>query len=215
MRPRANFILIGLVVLVPAFPACSRFSGGAWEPVGQVPLATTPNPLPVPFYPRELVMDEASDEIENYFRILREQRIRLVGDILTEGFIDTEPKIGSTLLEPWRRDSSSGFEVAHATLQTVRRWARVRVIPTSSNYLIDVKVYKELEDLEQPMRSTVSGRSLRHNSSLNHGSDEAGWTPVNRGWIPMGRDFALEQTILANLQSRFEAAAANGAQCVR
>jgi hypothetical protein len=174
-----------------------------------------PNPLPVPFYPRELVMDEVSDEIEDYFRILREQRVRLTGDILTEGFIDTEPKIGSTVLEPWRKDSSPGFELAQASLQTVRRWARVRVIPTADQYLIDVKVYKEQEDLDVPLHSAISGRSLRHDNSFVGEQGNQAYTPPNRGWIPLGRDYTLEQRILANLASRFERAAANGARCVR
>lgn len=177
---------------------------------GSAPAAlATPNPLPVPFYPRELVMDEVSDEIEDYFRIIKEQRIRLVDNILIEGYIDTEPKIGSTLLEPWRRDSSAGFEVLHATLQTVRRWAKVRVIPTADQYLIDVKVYKELEDLDQPVQSSISGPSFRHDNTLDLDGGNREWLQPNRGWIPLGRDYALEQTILANLKSRFERARAD------
>ena len=112
--------------------------------------------------------------------------------------------IGSTALEPWRRDSTPGFELAHATLQTVRRWARVRVIPVANQYLIDVKVYKELEDLEAPEGSVVTGRGIRHDNSLDRDTGDIWLPPPNRGWIPLGRDFALEETILNNLQARFE-----------
>lgn len=208
--PAVTLLILATVTLA----GCSRFAGG-WEPVGQGPLAITPNPLPVPLFSRELVMDEVSDEVEDYFRILREQRIRLVGNILTEGYLDTEPRIGATLLEPWRADSTSGFERAHATLQTVRRWAKVRVIPAADSYLIDVKVFKELEDLEQPMQSTISGRALRHDSGIDFGGEARRWSVPNRGWIPMGRDYSLEQEILANLQTRFEKVAASGAPCAR
>ena len=196
---------------------CSRLATGGWEtPGGGVnPVLVTPNPLPVPLYPRELVMDEVSDEIEDYFRIIKEQRIRLADNILIEGFIDTEPTIGSTWLEPWKKDSTRGFELAHATLQTVRRWARVRVIPTADQYLIDVRVYKELEDLDQPLQSPVSGHSLRHDNSLDYDREFRDSLQPNRGWIPMGRDYSLEQTILENLKARFERARANGATCVR
>ena len=43
-------------------------------------------------------------------QIRREHRVRMVGHVLMEGTIDTFPTIGSTLFEPWRRDSVSGFE---------------------------------------------------------------------------------------------------------
>ncbi len=213
MRQQLTFLV--LISALAACPACSRLSKGGWEPVGEGPVAALPNPLPVPFYPRELVMDEVSDEIEDYFRILREQRVRLTGDILTEGYIDTEPKIGSTILEPWRKDSTPGFERWHASLQTVRRWARVRVIPTADLYLIDVKVYKELEDLQEPSKSLLGGQFFQLGNGPIDEPIENFVEPANLGWIPMGRDFSLEQKILANLNARFERAAANGATCVR
>ncbi len=213
MRPTLTLLM--LIVIAAPLPSCSRLSKGGWEPVSEGPVAAVPNPLPVPFFSRELVMDEVSDEIEDYFRILREQRVRLTGDILTEGFIDTVPRIGSTILEPWRRDSTPGFERVHASLQTIRRWARVRVIPTANQYLIDVKVYKELEDLEEPMQSSLTGQPFRQDNVLDHDLIDNFVEPPNLGWIPMGRDFSLEQRILANLNARFERAAANGATCVR
>lgn len=194
------------LLLIASFTACGNISSGGWRPVpeGSQQVAL-PNPLSVPLVPRELVMDEVADEVDDYFRILREQRIRLTDNILTEGWVDTEPKIGSTLLEPWRNDSSPGFELTHATLQTVRRWARVRVIPNGNQYLVDVKVYKELEDLVEPENSTISGRAGRHDNALDYDRYERNDllpSPPNKGWIPMGRDFALEQTILANIKSR-------------
>jgi hypothetical protein len=65
------------------------------------------------------------------------------------------------------------------------------------------------------MHSTISGRGFRHSGSLDNDRDEMPVAVPNRGWIPMGRDFSLENTILVNLQARFDKAAANGVQCVR
>lgn len=174
-----------------------------------------PNPLPIGLLPRELVMEVVSDEVEDYFRIIREQHIRLTGDLLTEGFIDTEPKTGSTVLEPWRQDSTPGFELAHASLQSIRRWAKVRVIPAANQYLIDVKVYKELEDLEQPAGSAVSGQALRYDNSLDRDRVDREFLQPNRGWIPMGRDISLEQKILSRLQTQFDEISAKGPDCYR
>ncbi|MGI9516738.1 MAG: hypothetical protein ACR2NP_06830 [Pirellulaceae bacterium] len=207
-------ILIALALLLASCTSCRHVSLGGWKPVAQglAPNAI-PNPLAVPMVPREFVMDEVSDEIDDYFRILREQRIRLTDNIITEGWIDTEPRVGATILEPWRFDSTPGFERAHASLQTVRRWARVRVIPRGDQYLIDVAVYKELEDLDEPQHSTVTTGDLRHDNSLDIDRYDAQLTVPNRGWIPMGRDISLEQTILARIQERIyqgRKAAANG-----
>ena len=200
--PRLLLSIVIALLLVTG-TSCRHVSVGGWKPVAQglAPNAL-PNPLAVPMVPREFIMDEVSDEIDDYFPILREQRIRLTDNILTEGWIDTEPRIGATALEPWRFDSTPGFERAHATLQTVRRWARVRVIPGGNQYLIDVKVYKELEDLEEPRHSTITSGDLRHDNSLDIDRVDSQLTVPNRGWIPMGRDFSLEQTILARIQER-------------
>ena len=196
--------------LLSGFPACGRVSHGGWQPASHGMQHAIPNPVSVPMVSRELVMDEVSDEVDNYFRILREQQIRLSDNILTEGWIDTEPKIGATVLEPWRKDSTPGFELAQASLQTVRRWARVRVIPNGDQYLVDVKVYKELEDLEEPEHSTVSGQPFRYDNALDFDRDprEELWdSPPNKGWIPLGRDFSLEQRLLGNIQNRIVQAA--------
>lgn len=165
-----------------------------------------PNPLPIAAMDRWLVMDQVSDELDNYFRIYREERIRLVDSILTEGWIETHPKIGATILEPWHEDSTRGFERLHASLQTIRRFAKVRVIPAGNGYQVDVKVYKELEDLATPQNATIIGRSMWHDSSLDIDLPYDNVGPVvsskNTGWIPQGRDFSLEQLILRNIQSR-------------
>lgn len=180
---------------------CGRFAAKSptpW-PQGHEPIN---NPVLVPMVDREMLMDQISDELDDYFRIYREERLRLVNNVLTEGWIETHPKIGSTMFEPWRKDSTPGFERLHATLQTVRRFAKVRIIPNKDNYAIDVKVYKELENRQAPERSTVTGRDIRHNNALDSNPDAPFPDAPNKGWIPMGRDFSLEQQIIRNIQER-------------
>lgn len=158
------------------------------------------NPLVVSPVDREWIMDAVSNELDNYFRIEREVRIRIVDNIVIEGWIETHEQIGGTAFEPWRRDSMPGFERAHATLQTVRRFAKVRVTPNSDSYLVDVKVYKELEDLPSPQHSSINSRQLRYDNAVDIDAEEQPIIQPNKGWIPMGRDFALEQHILRNIQ---------------
>jgi len=69
------------------------------ENQGPVPtVQTTANPLIVPMIDRWFVMDEISDEVDDYFRVKREERIRMVDGVMSEGWIETWPRMGSTLL---------------------------------------------------------------------------------------------------------------------
>src|SRR5207249_3562153 len=76
------------------------------------------NPLFIPPVDRELLWNQTVDAIDDYFRIEREDRVRQIGGVLTEGRIDTFPTTGSTIFEPWRVDSTPGYEKVHATLQS-------------------------------------------------------------------------------------------------
>jgi hypothetical protein len=153
---------------------------------------------------REFLWNQTIDAIDDYFRIEREDRVRLIGGILTEGRIDTFPITGSTILEPWRRDSTPGYEKAHATLQSIRRRATVRVIPAEGGYLLDVVVQKELEDLDKPQHATAGGATLRYDGTLVRQEGASGRYSVTLGWIPIGRDFTLEQRILADIVARLD-----------
>src|SRR4029079_9597093 len=120
------------------------------------------------------------------------------------GRIETFPITGSTLFEPWRRDSTAGYEKLHATLQSIRRRATVRVIPAEGGYLIDVVVQKELEDLDKPEHATAGGATLRHDGTIVRQEGPPGRLSVTLGWIPIGRDVTLEQRILADVSGRLE-----------
>jgi len=161
------------------------------------------NPMYVPLSDREVLWNELINTVDDYFRIQREERVRLVGGVLTEGTVETYPQPGATVLEPWRRDSTPGFERQFATLQSIRRRAVVHVRPqTDGGYLVDVAVYKELEDLSQPEHSTVSVEAPRHDSGPTRVTRELHFGPTTLGWIPLGRDTALEQRILTQLRQR-------------
>lgn len=160
------------------------------------------NPLMVPWLDRWYVMDQISDEIDDYFRIKREARIQVLDGVMSEGWIETHPEIGGTVLEPWKKNSTQGFERRLATLQTIRRFAKVRVIPTGTNYQVDVKVYKELEEVDQPVGSSVTAPQLRYDNSLDVDRTPLWRAKIYSSWIPLGRDFSLEQKILRNIQAR-------------
>jgi hypothetical protein len=156
----------------------------------------------VPAMDIDFLWDQVVDAVDDYFKIAREERLRLVGNVLTEGRLETYPVIGATYLEPWKRDSTPGFERWQSTFQTIRRTAIVRVTPTKGGYLIDVQVTKELEDLFQPEHSTIGGATLRHDGALVRAAPQSPRGPAVLGWIPLGRDVLLEQRLLADLHAR-------------
>ena len=168
-------------------------------PAGQIE-----NPLFLPPLDQEFVWNQLVDAVDDHFRIEREERVRLIGGILTEGRIDTFPTPGGTLLEPWRSDSASAYERLHATLQSIRRRATVRLIPTEGGSLVDVVVQKELEDLDKPEHATAGNGTLRHDGTLVRGEGPPGRFSVTLGWIPIGRDCALEQKILNDIRCRLD-----------
>jgi hypothetical protein len=106
------------------------------------------------------------------------------------------------MFEPWRHDSVGPYEKLESTLQSVRRRAVVRVVPSQGGYLVDVAVFKELEDVARPAHATAGAATFRNDSSLTRVVDPIGEQEVTAGWIPKGRDIALEQRIIEQLLAR-------------
>lgn len=212
-HPRGAAALLALVPLAvggclggPPYappPATGMVQPGPGEVVPQYQPALQNNPVFVPIEDQNLIWDQLVDVVDDYFEIEREDRVRLVGDILTEGRIDTFPRGASTIFEPWNRDSVTRFERWQATLQSMRRQGTIRVIPTQGGYLIDVVVVKELEDVAKPDAVFVGDESLRNDNSIRRFSNNANGGGESLGWIPKGRDLPLEQEIILQLQARF------------
>lgn len=160
------------------------------------------NPVLVSATDQEFLWAQISDELDDYFRVRREERVRVVRNTLTEGWIETYPETGSSVLEPWRHDALTSYEKWLGTFQSIRRWARVTVVPMGDEYQIGVQVFKELEDLEQPTGTSAGGQTLRHDDSPEKVKDPTWYEPERYGWIAIGRDVHLEQRILKNIVAR-------------
>jgi hypothetical protein len=196
--PGANLLPAIVIVTLVGLAGCAAFHRrGTIAGPGEIQ-----NPLFIPPVDREVLWNQTVDALDDYFRIEREDRVRLIGGVLTEGRIDTFPTTGSTIFEPWRVDSTPGYEKLHATLQSIRRRATVRVIPADGGYLLDVVVQKELEDLDKPEHATAGGATLRHDGTIVRQQGPPGRHSVTLGWIPIGRDMTLEQRILADVSAR-------------
>lgn len=184
--------ILCLCVLLTA--ACAPF-----QPAGSTQIL--PNPLLVRVRDQDYVWEHMAGVVGDYFRIEREERVKQQGDAVTEGTLETYYEVGATLLEPWRSDSAGVYNRVESTLQTIRRKAVVKVTPAPEGYLVEVSVFKELEDLPRPASGAAADAIFRYDTGIDRFTDPVGPTPRTRGWIPQGRDAELEQRILARILS--------------
>jgi hypothetical protein len=168
-----------------------------------VPESFVPNPLELPPRADDFVWSQVVDAVDDYFRIVREQPVQNSNGIVLDGRIETSYQVGASLNEPWRKDSTSGFERLESTLQSIRRRAIVTVRPQGAAYLLEVVVQKDLEDTDRSQYATETTRSSRrHDGTLIRRDDRINDGPQTLGWIPLGRDASLEQVILHDIFGR-------------
>ncbi|GIW86157.1 MAG: hypothetical protein KatS3mg108_0481 [Isosphaeraceae bacterium] len=167
----------------------------AIRPHGRRLRTVSPNPLIVPSDDFETLWVKTVAVLDEYFDIAREDRLART--------ILTNPKEGATLLEPWYGDSVGLDQRLESTLQTIRRFARVRIDPApGGGYAVKVEVYKELEDLAKPERQSGGRAVFDSDFPVNRTREIVGPIPIPNGWIPRGRDNELEQVILARLRNQ-------------
>ena len=152
------------------------------------------NPLRISAGSYDILWEKTIDVIDDYFVIVEENR--------TDGKIITLPKVGATLLEPWHHEAVNFEERLEGTFQTIRRQAVIQISASATGYSLDIKIRKELEDLLQPERATSGTAMFRSNPELRDKQEVVTENAPDEGWIEIGRDFALEQEILAQLQYR-------------
>ncbi len=161
-----------------------------------------PNPLDLPPANDQFVWSQVVDTVDDYFHIAREQPVQNSRNYVLDGSLETSYLIGASLLEPWRKDSTAGFEAMQSTLQSIRRKAIVSVRPSGPGYTVSVIVKKEIEDTDRTQYATESTASRRHDGSVVRNENNEQSTPQTLGWISLGRDTSLEQRILRDIFSR-------------
>ncbi|MEW4562520.1 hypothetical protein AB1K70_08340 [Bremerella sp. JC770] len=169
---------------------------------GRAPAAPVDNPHFVPVRDYELMWEQIVDAVDTHFKIRTEQRVRVVAGQLTEGRLETYPRIGSTMLEPWHTDSTRGYEKLESTLQTIRRRCIVRVTPEQGGFFIGVEVHKEMEDVTGPSNAQMALDGVRFDGTLRSQESTSELGPQTDGWIPLCRDVLLEQRILQDILAR-------------
>ncbi len=200
--------LLGLVVLVgsTAVTGCGQL---AYRFNHSVPAEFMPNPLELPPQPDQFVWSQVIDTVDDYFRIAREQPVQNSDGIVLDGRLETAYQIGASYLEPWRKDSTAGFERLQSSLQSIRRRAIVTVRPQGAGYMLEVIVQKDLEDTDRSQYATEIPTVQRHDGTIVRRNETFDQNPETLGWIPLGRDTSLEQAILNDIFARLTQADRN------
>src|SRR5262249_22216868 len=192
MRLRFWIALSGVVALLSG--GC--MSGPLRDNPGHYALrsAECPNPIYVPQRPAAygLVFEQIIDVLAAYFEIAYANRY--------DGRIETFPRIAPGLEQPWKPGSPDFAQRLLATLQTIRHRGMVLITPAEDGgFFIDVKVYKELEDLDKPTRQTAGAAPSRSDNTVERQFEVIDATIGDSHGIPLGRDLRLEQVILKRL----------------
>jgi hypothetical protein len=191
---RGAAVAVAGLMIVPA--GCSSLPSN-WTPPSVTriftPTALIPNPLLVPSTDFETIWTKVVAVVDKYFSIDSENRLTRT--------IRTEPQLTGTILEPWSGDSSTMRDRFEATLQTLRKFAVVKVDPApAGGFLVRVEVHKELEDMGKPANQPAGKAVFTNEFPVNRTREIVGPVPVPLGWIDRGRDPNLEQTILAGIR---------------
>jgi hypothetical protein len=185
-----------LAVAVTALSGCA--TGPLIDnPMGlNTPEVTVENPVFLPQGPLyyNALFGKVLDIVDDYFPIAVMERY--------DGRIETFPAISPGLEQWWKPGSPDFDQRLQATLQTIRHRAVILIKPADDGgYFVQVTVYKELEDLPRPVRQTAGDATFRQSNTVERQFEVIDPTVFESMWIPIGRDFALEQEILRKIKA--------------
>jgi hypothetical protein len=177
---------------------CAGCMSGPWQdnPLLVRPRRLDPqdNPVYLALGPQDYgaVFEKVLDVVDDYWEIAYSNRY--------DGRIETFPRVAPAIGEIWRPGSPDFYQRLLATFQSIRHRAVVLIKPAEDGgFFIDVKVYKELEDLPQPTQA-LAGPAIFQNAPTVERQFEVIDAAVFEGrWIPIGRDVKIEQVILCRL----------------
>jgi hypothetical protein len=152
------------------------------------------NPLYIPQGERAyaLVFEKTLDILSDYFVLSYHNRY--------DGRIETLPTIAPGIEQPWKPGSPDLYQRLLAFCQTIRHRAIVQITTArDGGYFIHVQVLKELEDLPRPTRVAAGDATFRMEATVERQFEVIVPEFFEAGWIPIGRDYKLEQVILDRL----------------
>lgn len=192
-EPMRTLTLSGLVTVLAG---CLASPSPNW-PTLIVPEMTVENPLFIAQAQMpdayELVFRKTTQAVASYFPIAYSNRY--------DGRIESDYLVSAGWLEPWNPVPYDSYESTETTLQSIRRRCVATIIPAEAGgFYVEVKVFKELEDVPQPSHASAGAVIQRLEETPGRVYVVPPSKPTTTQWIPMGRDHALERAILLQLK---------------
>jgi hypothetical protein len=154
------------------------------------------NPIRVATTNEELAWERAVDVLHEFqFEIARENRLARV--------IETVPKVGSGLLEPWHPEAVTLESRLEGSLQSIRRIVQISLQPDDQRrgFLVSVVAHKEVEDLPGIAANSPGAATFPESTPLERDLDPVVGQSTPSTWVAAGRDLPLEQAILKRLHA--------------
>jgi hypothetical protein len=164
------------------------------------PQVAMPNPVLVTLTNDEVLWERTIDVLHDYlFEIVREDRFSRL--------IETQYKVGASILEPWHKETIGVANRLEGTLQSVRRRVVVAFLPheQQAGYQMTVEAYKELEDVPGLAANSPGAATFQESRPLDVDLNPVVGQTAPSGWVPAGRDFDLEQALLRSLTAAYAA----------
>ena len=152
-------------------------------------------PLFVPSDNQEAVWERTVDVVHHYFEI--------AGENHNAGVIELQPKTGAGILEPWHKDSHGLENRMESTLQSIRRRGVVNITQAEGGHLVNVEIYKEVEDVPGGGGSSAGDATFQQTNPLRRDLELVEDRATAPGWVARGRDQILEQQMMAALRREF------------
>lgn len=179
-----SVLLLGLAL----FSGCTLFPHRV-DPLQQ-------EPLYIQAQDREAVWERVVNVLHSYkFQIARENKL--------DGVIETEYKPGASVVEFWHPETVGLRNRMESTLQSIRRRVFVTVSPAEGGFLVTLEAFKELEDLVGLAANSAGGATFQESTPLQRDLELVVGQTTPSGWIPQGRDFALEYALLTSMHEEF------------
>jgi hypothetical protein len=136
--------------------------------------------------------------------VLRSRLFEIDRSDLRAGVITTRPETSQDIVEFWRRDVATRYDLLEASMHTVRRWVEVRILTATDNHPeeLQVAVYKErYNTIERQVTSSAGG--LRVFDPDVPSTLGRRYRPLEDAyWTPVGRDSALESRLMQEILDR-------------
>jgi hypothetical protein len=176
-----------------------------------IPRPLQDNPMPVkPTVPDDCVENPVyvpggppayGKLFENILDILSEYQFDVAYMDRYDGRIETLPK-SAPGFERSLIPGNPGLEDRWlATLQSIRQRVIVLIqVANNGGFFVEVKVFKELEDLPNPTHASAGAAAFRSDNTVERQYAVIDATIFQSSWIPIGRNVPLEQAILQEIK---------------